>query len=161
MTARRKTNGRVTRALHQGSKTKQVKGRRLVSIDTRLSQVAVECIAQLLCERRRRRKGDTHTHAYIHIDRKRRESMIKTTRFRPIAPRPQEGANASKDKPSSAAPAKSTSNLKVETKKVETLTKVRTMIDTWKEIACLIFLVCRHTNIDPLVFSSPSLLRTH
>jgi len=50
--------------------------------------------------------------------------MIKTTRFRPIAPRPQEGANASKDKPSSAAPAKSTSNLKVETKKVETLTKV-------------------------------------
>lgn len=49
--------------------------------------------------------------------------MMKTTRFRPIAPRPQEGANATKDKPSATAPAKATSSVKVETKKVETLTK--------------------------------------
>ena len=57
--------------------------------------------------------------------RNERTAMIKTTRFRPIAPRPQEGANATKDKPSATAPAKATSSVKVEAKKAETLAKVR------------------------------------
>ena len=49
--------------------------------------------------------------------------MMKTTRFRPIAPRPQEGVNATKEKLSSTL-AKTTPSVKADTKKVEPLAKV-------------------------------------
>jgi len=79
--------------------------------------------------------------------------MMKTTRFRPIAPRPQEGVNATKEKLSSTL-AKTTPSVKADTKKVEPLAKLPVQKSVEKEAVAA---GEAEISLDPKNFCYPDL----